>query len=255
MKIYKFMRVIFLILFSFIIVDGFSQTYQFQVGGNYTSGNLVSYGLNIRGSILSKSESNQFNFSPSYDYGGLINRVGDFQLVRKEFISVFNYSKSHGRFKFYIYNEIENSLLRQIRIRGSLGLGASIKLIGTDRVNFDISQFILPEVFRSSFNNLRNNKALRLSTRIRYSNSWDRNKINSQLLYQPAVYTWMDTGNPIGISDNTNLRFLISYEFMLSKNLSLGCQGEVIVQTITTYINPLRKSYDSNSNLFVKGSF
>lgn len=250
------MRVLYLSLF-FLITEGcLGQRITFSLGGNSTSGNLISYGINLRSTISSNEDKlNQFNFSPSYDYGGLINSANDFQIVRREFISVFNYSKSMGRFKFYIYNEIENSLLRQIRIRGSLGVGVSIKLIKSDNQNFDISQFILPEVFESSFNNLRDNKALRLSTRIRYSNTWDRNKINSQLLYQPAVFTMMDTGDRIGILDNTNLRFLISYEFMLSKNLSLGCQNELIIQTITTYINPLRKSYDLNSNLFVKGSF
>jgi hypothetical protein len=226
------------------------------VGGNYTSGNLNSYGLNIRANYNSNTQNrNQLVFTPSFDYGVISNQSGAYELRRKEILSILNYERTMGNFKFYIYNETENSFLRKIKLRGSFGTGLSYRFISSETTNFDISQLILNEIFQSSFSNKRDNWAVRMSTRIRFSKKFVKYKYSSQLLFQPSVFTEMMDGTRVSTYNNTNIRLNNTYEIILSKNVSIGVNGEFILQTYPSYVNPIIKPYDSNMNIFVKGSF
>jgi len=250
------MKIYISLLLIFIPFLSFSQTYSFTVGGNFTSGNLLSYGLNLRSNINSNVDKvNQISFTPSFDYGNMANAQGQFKMNRRELLSIVNYERSKNKLKFYVYSEIENSYLRKIRIRGSLGTGFSIKIIKNEKTNFDISQLILPEIFESSFSNKRDNWCVRLSTRLRYSRTVNKFKYSGQILLQPAIYTKLTDGKTLPTKENTTIRVNNSYEFILSKNLSMGFMGELIVQTYTSFINPSVKPYDTNMNLFIKGNF
>jgi len=234
----------------------FCQTYTFTVGGNFTSGNLLSYGINLRANLNSNTEKiNQIVFTPSFDYGKISNSTGQFELRRKEILTILNYERTKNRFKFYIYNELEKSFLRKIKIRGAFGTGISYKIIDSESTNFDVSQLVLPEIFQSSITNKRDNYAFRLSTRIRFSKKYPKYKYSSQILFQPAVYTEMNDGSRVSPINNTTIRVNNSYEFVLSKNLSIGFMGDLIVQSYTSYINPTVKPYDTNLNLFIKSNF
>jgi hypothetical protein len=249
----KYPLSLLLVFLSFYVQ---SQNYSFQVGGNFTSGNLLSYGLLIKSSLSSKPDKKyQLSFSPTFDYSMITNQKGQFELRKREILSIINYERPRGIFKFYVYNEVENSYLRKISLRGSFGCGASIKIYSDVSSNFDISQFVLPELFQSSFNNKRDNYAFRLSTRIRYNLVKERYKYSTQILLQPAVYTRLFNGTEIGFKKNTNIRLNQSYEYVLSKNFSIGLSNDITIQTYTSYINPLIKPYDTNMNLFVKGNF
>ena len=242
--------------FIFIVGSLQCQTYTFSVGGNLTTGNLLSYGINLRGNFNSNTDKlNQIVFTPSFDYGKISNQNGDFELKRKEILTILNYERKMNRCKFYVYNEIENSYLRKIKIRGAFGVGVSYKFIENDKTNFDVSQFILPEIFQSSFTNKRDNKAVRVSTRIRFSKNLQKYKYTSQILFQPALYTQLTDGTEISFKNNTTVRVNNTYEFVLSKNLSIGFTGDLIIQTYTSYINSNVKPYDTNINLFIKGNF
>lgn len=249
----KYVFSLFLGLYSTTV---FPQLYSFTLGGNFTSGNLLSYGMNIRGNYNSnQNKLNQIVFTPSFDFGKISNQNGEFEVRRKEILTVLNYERSKNRFKFYIYNEIENSFLRKIRLRGSFGTGLSFKFISNESTNFDISQLVLPEIFQSSVLSKRDNFAIRLSTRVRFSKVFQRYKYSTQVLIQPAVYTRLTDGSTVSLRNNTTIRINNSYEMILSKNLSIGLMGDLIVQTYTSYINPLVKPYDTNMNLFIKGNF
>jgi len=216
----------------------------------------LSYGLTVKANLNSKPDKKyQFSFSPMFDYGKMSNQQGKFELRKKEFFSTLNYERPHKILKFYIYNELENSYLRKISIRGSFGCGISMKIYSTPKVNFDISQFILPEIFQSSFNNTRDNYAFRLSTRVRYNLVTERIKYSIQILFQPSVYTRLIDGTEISYKNNTNIRLNQSYEYVLSKNFSIGLSNDITIQTYTSFINPQIKPYDTNLNLFVKGNF
>lgn len=250
------MKLTFSLFFIFLVTLVRSQTNNFSIGGNLTTGNLLSYGINIRANLNTNPEKlNQIVFSPSFDYGKISDQSGEFQLRRKEILTVLNYERTKNRFKFYVYNEFEKSFLRKIRIRGAFGTGLSYRIVENETTNFDVSQLILPEFFQSSFTNKRDNWALRLSTRIRLSKKFPKYKYSSQLLFQPAVYTELTDGTEVSPKNNTTVRINNSYEFVLSKNLSIGFMGEMIVQTYTSYINPTVKPYDTNLNLFIKGNF
>jgi len=249
-------KIYFSLLLIFLTNRLYSQTCSFMIGGNFTSGNLLSYGINLRANLNSNDKKvNQIVFTPSFDYGVISNQNGDFQLRRRETLSVLNYERSNKKFKFYVYNEIENSFLRKIELRSSFGTGVSYKLISSESTNFDISQLILPEIFLSSFSNKKDNWAIRLSTRIRFSKKIGRYKYSLLFLFQPSAYTELSDGRTVNIKDNTNIRCNTSYEYVLSKNLSVGLTGDLIIQTYTSYINPQVKPYDTNFNLFIKGSF
>ena len=128
------MKIYISLLLIFIPFLSFSQTYSFTVGGNFTSGNLLSYGLNLRSNINSNVDKvNQISFTPSFDYGNMANAQGQFKMNRRELLSIVNYERSKNKLKFYVYSEIENSYLRKIRIRGSLGTGFSIKIIKNEK--------------------------------------------------------------------------------------------------------------------------
>lgn len=249
-------KIYFSLFLTFLVNSLYSQTCSFMIGGNFTSGNLLSYGLNLRANLNSNPEkTNQIVFIPSFDYGMISNQSGDFELRRRETLSVLNYERSNKRFKFYVYNEIENSFLRKIQLRSSFGTGISYKLISNEKTNFDISQFVLPEIFLSSFSNKKDNWAIRISTRIRLSKKIGRYKYSSQILLQPSVYTQLSDGRTVTLKDNTNIRWNTSYEYVFSKNLSVGFTGDLTIQTYTSFINPQVKPYDTNFNLFIKGSF
>jgi hypothetical protein len=246
---------LFSLFFIFLSFISKSQNYNFSLGGNVTSGNLSSYTLTVKTNLSSsEGKSYQFNFSPSVDYGKITNQQGKFELRKREFYSILNYEKQNGIFKFYIFSETENSYLRKIKLRGSIGTGISISIIKTDAQKLDISQFILPEIFWSSFNNQKDNLAFRLSTRIRYNLIGEKFKFINQILIQPAVYTILNDGREISLKNNTNIRFNQSYDYSISKNLSIGISNDIIIQTYTSFINPKIKPFDSNLNLYFKAS-
>lgn len=250
------MKFYFSLFFIFIVMVVRCQTNTFSVGGNLTTGNLLSYGINIRANLNTNPEKlNQIVFTPSFDYGKISDQSGEFQLRRKEIMTILNYERTKNRFKFYVYNEFEKSFLRKIRIRGAFGTGLSYKIIENETTNFDISQLVLPEIFQSSVTNKRDNWALRLSTRLRLSKKFSKYKYSSQLLIQPAVYTELTDGTRVSTKNNTTIRLNNSYEFVLSRNFSIGFMGDLIVQTYTSYINPSIKPYDTNINLFIRGNF
>lgn len=233
-----------------------SQNLSFSLGGNFTSGNLLSYGFNTKSNLnYNLSKNNQIVFTPSFDYGRISNQQGVFELRRKELLSILNYERTEGRLKFYIYSELENSFLRKIKLRGSFGTGISYKLNKSESTNFDISQFILPELYLSSFSNQRDNWAIRSSTRIRFSKTFEKNKYSSQILFQPAIYTQMIDGTKVKMKNNTIIRINSSYEYILSKNLSIGFSTDVVVQTYSSFINPMVKPFDTNMNLYIRGSY
>jgi hypothetical protein len=246
---------LFSLFFIFLPFLSNGQNYNFSLGGNMTSGNLSSYTLTFKTNLSSsEGRSYQFNFSPSIDYGQITNKQGKFELRKREFYSILNYEKQRGVLKFYISNEVENSYLRKIELRGSIGFGLSISIIKTNKQKLDISQFILPEIFRSSFNNQKDNLAFRLSTRIRYNLVGEKFKFTNQILIQPAVYTILNDGRKVSFKNNTNIRFNQSYDYSISKNISIGISNDIIIQTYTSFINPQVKPFDSNLNLYFKAS-
>lgn len=248
--------ILFNFLFLFLINISLSQVNNFTIGGNLITGNLLSYGVNLRASLSTNPKKiHQLVFNPSFDYGKISNQIGVFELRRKEILATLNYEKTKNRFKFYVYTEFEKSFLRKIQLRGAFGTGVSYKILENESVEFDFSQLILPEIFLSSFNNRRDNRAIRLSSRLRYSRRWSRFRISNQILFQPAIFTQLTDGTNVDIKNNTTIRINNSYEVTLSKNLSMGLMGEIIVQTYTNFINPSVKPYDSNFNLFIKGTF
>jgi hypothetical protein len=223
-----------------------------SIGGNYTGGNFNHYTLFIKSSISKNWARNEVSFSPNFQYSQISNDRDRFKLREREVYYALSYTKRWNNFRLLIYNESENSFLRKVDFRGSMGVGVGMKIFKSQNLELDVSEMVLPEFLLSNFGNKFDNFALRLSTRLKFLFSKNNFRLSSVSLLQPSLYTIKNGTDIISYKDNFNLRSLNSLEYSPLKWFSIGINNEIIFQTYSNSINPDVSPIDFNFSVFFR---
>jgi hypothetical protein len=232
-----------LLLFSIISLSIFGQTdsSNFKVntilGGNFSGGNFNLYSFYIKSSFSKSWVSNEVNFSPNFQFSKIANDKRNFLLREREFYYTLSYTKRWTKLRFLFYNESENSFLRKVDFRSSLGTGFGYKVFKDNNFELDISEMILPEFLISNFGSDFDNFAIRISTRFKIAYVKKGFKISSITIFQPSVYTIKNGHNLIPFVDNINLRSNNTIDYSPVNWFSIGLGNEVIYQTYSSSID------------------
>jgi hypothetical protein len=252
------MRFNFIFLLLFIHTFCFSQNdssklkLNLSIGGNYTGGNFNLYNLFVKSSLSKSWKDNEVYFSPNFQYSQISNDRVNFKLREREIYYNLSYTKRWDNFRLLVYNEFENSFLRKVDFRGSMGMGAGVKIFKKRNLELDVSEMVLPEFLLSNFGNNFDNFALRLSTRLKFVFSQNNFKLSSVSLFQPSLYTVKNGTDIINFKDNLNLRSLNSLEYSPLKWFSIGINNEVIFQTYSNSIDSNVSPIDYNISVFFR---
>lgn len=245
------MKFIYLLLIPFV---SFSQvTGNISLGGEFHSGNYTAYSMNFTANIKNDTSLIKWYVNPTFKYSEKTPLYKDNLIVyeREFYINSGLAYKTDPYNKIFMFSEVENSIIRKIDLRASLGFGYG-KYANIGKVKFALSEVILPEYYSSNFyshNSIRSSTRLKIETNIKGIN------ISSITLFQPAIVTipyiqWTD--NICARSTNT-----ISYNII--PKLLLG------FSYIMTYDSYSSNSYkDTNtpvtakqimSNFYIKYNF
>jgi hypothetical protein len=252
------MKLKFLFLFLFFWTSCFSQDdsskvkLSLSVGGNYTGGNFNLYTLFFRSNISKNWRKNEISFSPKIQYSKTSNDRINFKLRERELYYNLSYTKRWNNFRVLVYNEVENSFLRKVDFRGSLGVGAGLKIFQSKKLELDITEMILPEYLISNFGTNFDNFALRLSTRFKMIYSQKNFRLSSISLFQPSLYTVKNASQIIRFQDNINLRSVNSIEYSPLNWFSIGLNNEIILQTYSSSIDSKISPIDYNFSIFFR---
>lgn len=252
------MKNLFCLLFTIFSLSLLSQTDSLVVkknlnlGGNYTAGNFNFYSLNIKPEIIAENKRNQLSVNSSFQYSQVQNTNQVYKIREREFYNSINYTRRFNEWRLIFFNESEQSFLRKIDLRGSLGLGLGHKLVKNSNLEIDLSQLFLPEYLLSNFGDEFNNFALRSSTRLKFVYKKNSIKFSSIGFFQPSLYTVKNNGKIIDFKDNINGRLNTSLEYLLKKGVSVGVNDQVVYQTYSSSINSSIKPLDHTLTFFLK---
>jgi hypothetical protein len=251
------MKTVICLIFCLFTLQSFAQSdsskinLDASIGGNATGGNYNSYTSYVKSNLSKTWNSNQLNWSPSFEYSKISNN-GNWQLKEKEIYSNFNYVKNVKSFKFYLFNEFEHSYLQKVDLRGSLGIGVGHKIISNNNITIDISEVIQPETMISSFGKLYDNFAIRSSTRLKLK--WTKSifSFNSVSFFQPSLYTVKNGGDVVNFNNNINFRSNTTFDIKVYKLISIGLGNQVTYESYTHSINPSTKPLDYQFSFLLK---
>lgn len=252
------MKNLFCLLFIIFSINSFSQSdslilkKNINIGGNFTQGNFNFYSLNIKPELTAENKKNQLSFNPSFQYSQIKNNNQIFQLRERELYSSINYTKRFNEWRIILSNETEQSYLRKVDLRGSIGLGVGHKLVKTNNIEIDLSQMILPEYLISNFGTQFNSFSIRYSTRFKLIYKKNNLKFSLITFIQPSLYTVKSEGQIIDFQDNINARSNANIEYSLQKWISIGISNQIIYQTYSASINKSIKPLDNTVNFFLK---
>ena len=222
-------------------MNAYSQTKStIGIGSNFTTGNTQIIGINSKASFSSLDDSkHQWGISPNFVYTMVQDDNGEYNTKQREAYLTGSYSQKLGKVKILGYGELENSYLKKIDLRSSLGAGIGYDIIRKPNVTLIISEAIMGEMYQSDVNLDKNLKSLRLSTRLKFEIKKPI-KFTSVTLFQPGIAT--DISVPF--NNNINLRSNNVFEFPITKKLSLNLNCDVNGSTYSRYVDSSVKSYD-----------
>lgn len=242
-------RLLLYIVCMMSVVTSYGQKMNTSVslGGSYTGGNFNSYLLNSQISIGQDTTKLAWNIAPTFTYGK-IYRNNKWDINQRESYMVSSLSYRRDSHRIIAFSEIENSYLRKIDFRGSIGLGYGYGW-SNKKGNFKVlvSEAIVPETYQSDIYVNRNLNTLRLSTRIKLEYS-GKVKITSISLVQPSL--WNDKS--VSFENNINARFNNNLDVPINKNLLIGLQLNAFVSTFSTFVDSDVKPFDYNFVLLLK---
>lgn len=243
MKKILFVSLIFLSLSVFSNINK-----SISLGTNLNFGNLNSFNLNLQSSLSQDSGKLDWNINPNFSFT-MIKNDSKFQLYERETFLTTSISKKINNWKIMTFSDIENSYLRKIIFRFSGGFGVGYDIIQTDKLRFNISEVLMPEIYISE-NSSKNITTIRPSTRFKLK--WN-SKVNfeSVTYFQPPLWT----SNQIRFKDNINFRTLNTFDFPVFKYLSLGLQLNIHLFTLPNYFNPDIKISDTNLSFLIRTRF
>ena len=218
---------------------------QLGLGGNYTDGNTKILGFNTNNSIIYTSLNREWSLLPSFMYTQ-VQQDNVFKPKQRELYVTGSVQERRSADKFLSSFEVESSLVKQIRLRSSIGLGWSFDIFRNDKTKFIISEAAVYESYLSDIVINKNIQSIRASTRIRFAHT---GKINTDIvaLIQPAI--WDDQN--LDVSDNTNMRIVATFAIPVNKRLQFGITSTLIESTYSNYVNPNIKSTDINTTFTI----
>jgi len=211
---------------------------QLSVGGNYTAGNAEILGFTTNNILSHTTLRREWTISPSFIYTQ-VQQGGEFVPKQRELYVTGSVQERRSADKFLSSFEVESSLVKQIRLRSSIGLGWSFDIFRNDKTKLVISEAAVYESYLSDIIINKNLQSVRASTRIRFVHS---GKVNTDIvaLIQPAI--WDDRN--LNVGDNTNMRVVTTFAIPVNKRLQFGITSTLIGSTYSNYVNPLVKSFD-----------
>ena len=228
------MRALLLILIPF--VSSAQLTGNISLSGDMHTGNYTSYGCTITADV--KHDTGKFHYyvSPSFRYTEKTPLYSSHLVVyeRETYINSGISYYSDPCNKLFLFSEFENSVLRKIAERASLGAGYG-KYANFKYFKVSLSEVILPEFYQSEVYGYAHT-SVRSSTRLKIETKVGIFNISSTTLFQPSIVTvpyvqW---------SDNICARSTNIVCINLTDHLMLG-----VNYTVT---------YDSYSHLIFEGT-
>ena len=232
-----------IIIFTILSLSIFGQTdssnlkVNTTLGGTFSGGNLNLYSFYTKSSFSKNWNSNEINFSPNFQYSRISDDKRKFRLREREFYYTLSYTKRWNKLRFIFYNESENSFLRKVDFRSSLGAGFGYKIFKNNNFELDLSEMILPEFLISNFGSDFDNFAIRLSTRLKLVYNKNGLKFSSITIFQPSTFTIKNANNLIPFKDNLNLRSNNTIDYSPLNWFSIGLGNEIIYQTYSSSID------------------
>jgi len=243
-------RILLLLTFTIISLSGFGQNIKTSasLGANIFGGNYNAYIVNTQVTLSQDSTKVSWTVSPNFTFGQVDKSgSGNYVTNQREAYITGNLSHKFNNQRILGTIEAENSFLKKIDFRGSLGVGYGYDLIRNKKITLLLSEAILAESYNSDVNISRNAFSMRLSTRLKFEYI-GKMKFTSITLFQPSIYT----SPQVSISDNINLRSINSIELPIVKKLSIGLINNINVSTYSSFINPLVKPIDWNLLFAIK---
>lgn len=218
---------------------------QLGLGGNYTEGNTKILGFNTNNSIIYTTLNREWSLLPSFMYTQ-VQQDNVFKPKQRELYVTGSVQERRSADKFLSSFEVESSLVKQIRLRSSIGLGWSFDIFRNNKTKFIISEAAVYEAYLSDIVINKNIQSIRASTRIRFAHT---GKINTDIvaLIQPAI--WDDQN--LDVRDNTNMRIVATFAIPVNKRLQFGITSTLIESTYSNYVNPNIKSTDINTTFTI----
>ncbi len=211
----------------------FSSTYQLNglISGGNSNRKLISTNETFAYNKGKTTLSTNLNFT----YGSN-NKI----LLEREYFQTISYGHYLSeRYKIIVFGDIENSNLRLISFRSSLGEGIYYKVVNQKNILLDISEAFLMEKTEFRNNDSLNLYSARLSTRIRFNAKLGTFSISLVSLVQPSIkQMFLNDGDKyINNKDNFLSRSTLTLEQSLYKNLSFAVTCNYIVETYSKFLN------------------
>ena len=212
---------------------------QLSLGGNYTDGNAKILGFTSNNSLSFTTTNREWSIAPSFIYAQ-VQQDNGFIPKQRELYITGAVQERRSADKFLSSFEVESSLVKQIRLRSSIGIGWSFDIIRNDKTKFIISEAAVYESYLSDVVINKNLQSLRASTRIRFAHNGKKLNTDIVALIQPAIWDDRD----LKVSDNTNMRITTTFAIPISSKLQFGLTSTVIGSTYSHFINPSIESFD-----------
>ena len=235
------------------------------IGGQITAGNYQNYGVNSTFEIHGQSRNHLWDITPSFRFTELMSNHNWIKKEEEFYSNQAYYLKFNNKWKFLSFSEIEHSLLRKTLFRGDIGIGIGYNVIKDKRVQFEITEVVLPDVYISSdtfggysiIKRPANNFTLRSSTRCKLVLNFPPFTLSSSNLIQPEVCGWqISDGHIISQKDNINIRSTNTIDIMIKKGLSVGGKVDIIYQSYPNFITENQslviKPYDVVTTIYLK---
>lgn len=223
-----------------------------SLGADGSRGNFSSIGVTVKADIKKDTGKFTWALTPIYrwseqsPYG-----QSKMNLYENEFYLTGNIARKFGAWKILAFTEDEKSYMRNIKLRGSLGLGAAHDILERGGWDISISEVILPEYYWSSIDPTKNNFTVRLSTRFKLEYESSLFKLSSTTLYQPAIFS----DREVDYASNLNLRSTNSLTYKIKKGYEIGVLYVYSYQGYPYYINKAVSPSQETASLILKMTF
>ncbi len=208
-----------------------------SLGGDMHTGNYTSYSCNFAADIKHDTGRVHYYVSPSFRYTEK-SSLYKTSLVTYERETYVNSGLSYYNDtcnKVFLFSEFENSVLRKINERVSLGVGyGRYAIVGKFKVS--LSEVALPEYYMPNTKENYAHTSIRSSTRLKVEANFGSFCISTTTLFQPSVASFPY----VQWSDNICARSVNLITYGVTDRLVLGYNYTV--------------TYDSYSHLIFEGT-
>lgn len=245
-------------IFAALIMIGLMNSTSAQIsksislGADGSRGNFSSIGVTVKADIKKDTGKFTWALSPIYRWSEQ-SPYGQtkMNLYENELYLTGNIARKVGAWKIMAFSEDEKSYMRNIKLRGSLGIGAAHDILERHGWDISVSEVILPEYYWSSIDQTKNNFTVRLSTRFKLEYESGLFKLSSITLYQPAIFSDRD----VDYSSNLNMRSTNTLTYKIKKGYEIGVLYVYSYQGYPYYINKAVSPSQETASLILKMAF